>query len=102
MRDLEEIRPMKVQYLVPGLTSGHGSLQLRGVGMPVTVARMTVQTGDIVHMDQCGAAKFPAQYLPQVLEYAQELRKREIESQKKYHAPDFSLEKLKASVKGGY
>jgi regulator of RNase E activity RraA len=102
MRDLEEIRPMKVQYLVTGLTSGHGSLQLRGVGMPVTVAHMTVESGDIVHMDQCGAAKFPAKYLPQVLEYAKELRKREIESQKKFHAPDFSLDKLKASVKGGY
>jgi regulator of RNase E activity RraA len=102
MRDLEEIRPMKVQYLVTGLTSGHGSLQLRGVGMPVTVARMTVQTGDIVHMDQCGAAKFPAKYLPQVFEYAKELRKREIESQKKYRTPDFSLEKLKASAKDVY
>jgi regulator of RNase E activity RraA len=63
---------------------------------------MTVQTGDIVHMDQCGAAKFPAEYLPKVFEYAKELRKREIESQKKYHAPDFSLEKLKASIKNGY
>ncbi len=57
---------------------------------------MTVQPGDIVHMDQCGAAKFPAKYLSKVYEYATALRKREQESQKRYTAPDFSLEKLKA------
>jgi len=96
-RDLEEIREMNVQYLATGLTSGHGAIQLRGVGMPVTVARMTVQSGDIVHMDQCGAAKFPAKYLSKVYELALELRKREQESQKKYLIPDFSLEKLKAA-----
>jgi len=96
MRDLEEIRAMNVQYLVTGLTSGHGALQLRGVGMPVTVARMTVQPGDIIHMDQCGAMKFPAKYLSTVYEYATELRRREQESQKKFKVPDLSLEKLKA------
>lgn len=99
MRDLEEIREMSVQYLATGLTSGHGALQLRGVGIPVTVARMTVQPGDIIHMDQCGAAKFPAKYLSKVLEYAKELRRRELESQAKFKEPDFNLEKWKASVK---
>jgi regulator of RNase E activity RraA len=58
---------------------------------------MTVQSGDIVHMDQCGATKFPAKYLAKVYELALELRKREQESQKKYLMPDFSLEKLKAA-----
>jgi len=102
MRDLEEIRPMKVQYLVTGLTSGHGALQLRGVGIPVTVARMTVQPGDIIHMDQCGATKFPARFLPKVLEYAKKLRKREIESQARFAAPDSGFEKMRAEAKEGY
>jgi 4-hydroxy-4-methyl-2-oxoglutarate aldolase len=99
MRDLEEIRAMNVQYLATGLTSGHGALQLRGVGMPVTVARMTVQPGDIIHMDQCGAMKFPAKYLSTVYEYATELRRREQESQTKFKVPDLSLEKLKTIAK---
>jgi regulator of RNase E activity RraA len=102
MRDLEEIRPMKVQYLATGLTSGHGNLQLRGVGTPVTVARMTVQPGDIIHMDQCGATKFPARFLPKVLEYAKELRKRETESQARFNAPDFNFEKMMTESKEGY
>lgn len=98
LRDLEEIREMKVQYLATGLTSGHGPLQLRGVGIPVNVAGMVVRPGDIIHMDQCGACKFPAKYLPKVLEYATELRKREIQQQKMFQDPEFSLAKWKASV----
>ena len=102
MRDLEEIQPMKVQYLVTGLTSGHGALQLRGVGIPVTIARMTVQPGDVIHMDQCGATKFSARFLPKILEYAKELRKRETESKARFNAPDFSFEKMRAEAKEGY
>jgi 4-hydroxy-4-methyl-2-oxoglutarate aldolase len=64
IRDYVEIKEMSVQYLATGLTSGHGPIQLRGTGMPVKVAGMTVAPGDIVHMDQCGACKFPAAKLP--------------------------------------
>ena len=99
MRDLEEIREQKVQYLATGLTSGHGALQLRGAGIPINVAGMAVQPGDIIHMDQCGAAKFPAKYLPKVLEYATELLKREAKNQEMFQDPQFSLVKWKASVK---
>ena len=99
MRDLEEIRQEKVQYLAAGLTSGHGALQLRGAGVPVHVAGMTVQPGDIVHMDQCGAAKFPAIYLPKVLEYATELLEREAKNKAMFSDSKFTLAQWKASVK---
>ncbi len=99
MRDLEEIRVQKVQYLATGLTSGHGPLQLRGVGIPLKVAGMAVQPGDVIHMDQCGAAKFPAKYLPKVLEYATELLKREAKGKTVFEDPTFSLAKWKAGAK---
>ena len=96
MRDYVEIREMKVQYLATGLTSGHGPIQLRGAGMPVKVASMTVAPGDIVHMDQVGACKFPAAKLPEVLKYATELISREKKDQMKFREPGFSLEKWKS------
>ena len=99
MRDFEEIKPMRFQYLASGLTSGHGPWSLRGVNIPVTVAGMSVQPGDIIHMDTCGAAKFPERHLPKVLEYARELRKREIKHQSRFHDPNFTYEKWKESVK---
>ena len=77
---------MKVQYLATGLTSGHGPIQLRGTGMPVKVAGMTVAPGDIVHMDQVGACKFPATKLPEVLKYATELIGREKKDQAKFRS----------------
>lgn len=96
IRDYVEISEMKVQYLATGLTSGHGPIQLRGVGMPVKVAGMTVSPGDIVHMDQCGACKFPADKLPKVLEYATELINREKKEQMRFSDPGFSLAKWKS------
>lgn len=95
MRDYMEIKPMKVQYLASGMTSGHGPLQLRGAGGPVKVAGMSVIPGDIVHMDHCGACKFPAKYLPKVLEFATELIKREKEYQGPFRAPGFSVKRWK-------
>ena len=96
IRDYVEIKDMKLQYLATGLTSGHGNTQLRGTGIPVKVAGMTVAPGDIVHMDQCGACKFPADKLPQVLSYATELISREKKEQAKFHEPGFSLSKWKS------
>jgi 4-hydroxy-4-methyl-2-oxoglutarate aldolase len=96
MRDYVEIKAMGVQYLATGLTSGHGPVQLRGVGLPVKVAGMTVVPGDIVHMDQCGACKFPAEKLARVLEYATELIGREQKQQARFRDPTFSLAKWKA------
>jgi 4-hydroxy-4-methyl-2-oxoglutarate aldolase len=99
MRDYVEIQEQRVQYLATGLTSGHGPLMLRGAEIPVKVAGMTVYPGDIIHMDVCGACKFPSRKLPKVLEYATELIKRETDQQKMFRGPDFSLKKWKESAK---
>jgi 4-hydroxy-4-methyl-2-oxoglutarate aldolase len=101
MRDYVEIRPMNVQYLAAGMTSGHGPLQLRGVGAPVTVAGMTVMPGEIVHMDQCGACKFPAENLPQVLKFATELIRREKRYQAPFREPGFNLKRWKIEAAKG-
>jgi 4-hydroxy-4-methyl-2-oxoglutarate aldolase len=100
IRDYVEIKEMKMQYLASGLTSGHGPTQLRGAGIPVKVAGMTVVPGDIIHMDQCGACKFPADKLPQVLSYATELISREKKFQATFHEPGFNLQKWKSGSKG--
>jgi len=99
MRDYFEIQPQKVQYLATGLTSGHGKTAVRGVGIPVTVAGMAVSPGDIIHMDACGAVKFPASKLAKILEFAIKLHRLEAEHQKIFQEPGFSLTKWKESVK---
>jgi 4-hydroxy-4-methyl-2-oxoglutarate aldolase len=98
MRDYVEIKETGIQYLAAGMTSGHGPVQLRGAGIPLKIAGMSVAPGDIVHMDHCGACKFPAEKLPKVLEFATELIKREAESKKLFQDPEFSLKKWRDQV----
>jgi 4-hydroxy-4-methyl-2-oxoglutarate aldolase len=66
-RDLDEIRSMGCQYLLGGVTPGHGPTAVHAVNVPVTVAGMDVMPGDLVHMDEHGACKFPADRLEAVL-----------------------------------
>jgi 4-hydroxy-4-methyl-2-oxoglutarate aldolase len=66
-RDVDEIGPMGFQYLVSGVCAGHGPMAVQAVNVPVTVAGMDVCPGEIVHMDENGACKFPADKLEAVL-----------------------------------
>ncbi len=76
-RDIDEIRPMGFQYLITGLTPGHGAMAVHAVNVPVTVAGMSVAPGEIIHMDEHGACKFPPEHLEAVLRNAQALREQE-------------------------
>ena len=73
-RDIDEIRPMEFQYLISGVTPGHGAQAVHAVNVPVSVAGMDVAPGEIVHMDENGACKFPADKLEAVLENARALQ----------------------------
>ena len=74
-RDIDEIRPMKFQYLLSGITAGHGAQAIHAVNVPVSVAGMDVAPGEIIHMDENGAVKFPADKLSAVLENVRALQK---------------------------
>ena len=66
-RDIDEIRPMEFQYLLSGITAGHGDMAVQSVNVPVSIAGMDVAPGEIIHMDENGACKFPADRLEEVV-----------------------------------
>jgi regulator of RNase E activity RraA len=76
-RDIDEIRPMKFQLMLSGVTPGHGAMAVHAVNVPVTVAGMDVAPGEIIHMDENGACKFPADKLEAVLTNVRALQKEE-------------------------
>ena len=76
-RDIDEVRPMGFQYMLSGITPGHGAQAVQAVNVPVHVAGMDVAPGEIIHMDENGACKFPANKLAQVLENVKKLRDEE-------------------------
>jgi 4-hydroxy-4-methyl-2-oxoglutarate aldolase len=76
-RDLDEVRPMKFQYMLSGVTAGHGGMAVQAVNVPVSVGGMDVSPGEIIHMDENGAVKFPADKLEAVLNNVRLLQKEE-------------------------
>jgi 4-hydroxy-4-methyl-2-oxoglutarate aldolase len=82
-RDIDEMRPMKVQYMLTGVCAGHGDYSVKAINVPVSVCSMDVAPGEIIHMDENGAVKFPREYLPQVVEMAGRLQLIEKERQAK-------------------
>ena len=76
-RDLDEIRPMRFQYMLSGVTAGHGGMAVHAVNVPVSVAGMDVSPGEIIHMDENGACKFPADKIEAVLDNVRALQQEE-------------------------
>lgn len=62
-RDVDGMRGLGIQYIMSGITPAHGVFSYRAVNVPVSVAGMDVSPGEIVHMDENGACKFPAEKL---------------------------------------
>jgi len=69
-RDVDAIRRLDFQMLLGGVTAGHGEMAVQAVNVPVSVGGMDVAPGDLIHMDENGAVKFPADKADQVLENA--------------------------------
>ena len=76
-RDVDEIREMDFQYMLTGVTAGHGKMAAHAVNVPVSVGGMDVAPGELIHMDENGACKFPADQLEAVLTNVRALREEE-------------------------
>jgi 4-hydroxy-4-methyl-2-oxoglutarate aldolase len=76
-RDIDEIREMSFQYMLSGVTAGHGEMAVHAINVPVSVGGMDVSPGEIIHMDENGACKFPSPRLAEVLRNVRALQKEE-------------------------
>ena len=72
-RDVDAIRRLDFQMLLGGVTAGHGEMAVQAVNVPVSVGGMDVAPGDLIHMDENGAVKFPADKASQVLDNAKKM-----------------------------
>jgi len=80
--DVDEMSLLGIQYIMSGVTPGHGPFSMRAINVPVSVAGMDVTPGDIIHMDEHGAVKFPADKLANVCRNIDALQKEEEEQAK--------------------
>ncbi len=72
-RDVDAIRKMGFQYMLTGVSAGHGEFAVQSVNAPVSVGGMDVAPGELIHMDENGAVKFPADKLQAVHDNVQDL-----------------------------
>jgi regulator of RNase E activity RraA len=93
-RDIDEIRAMKFQYMLTGVTAGHGAFSVKAVNVPVSICGMDICPGDMIHMDENGAVKFPAEELENVYTYAIKLAEVERTRMAKMAAASGDVEKL--------
>jgi regulator of RNase E activity RraA len=100
-RDIDEIRSMGFQYLTSGVCAGHGDMAIHAVNVPVSVAGMDVAPGEIIHMDENGAVKFPAAYLAKVLDRVTRLRDQEAEHMRTVRGAQ-NVAELRAILGGGH
>jgi regulator of RNase E activity RraA len=101
-RDIDEIRPMKFQYLLSGITPGHGEMAIQAINVPVHIAGMDVAPGEIIHMDENGACKFPADHLEAVVTNVRALQKEEETTMKKIRSAKTAEDIKQAFIKKPY
>jgi regulator of RNase E activity RraA len=94
VRDVEELRQLDYPVFAQGLCVARSYMRLVEVGGPVTVAGMTVATGDVVHGDEHGVLNIPAEAIPAIIEKAEVIRADEQQVVGWSRSPDFSVEGL--------
>jgi regulator of RNase E activity RraA len=91
-RDISEVREIGgFQMLLTGVTVGHGDFSVNAVNVPVSVCSMDVAPGELIHMDEHGAVKFPTEKAGEIIDLAYklvELEKRQMQEISCAKTPD--------------
>ena len=101
-RDLDEVRNFDIQYMLTGITPGHGEFEVRAINVPVEICGMDLMPGEIVHMDENGACKFPADQAENVLESCQKFSESEGDKQKRIMEATTAEEVIRIGSGEGY
>ena len=97
VRDLMGIKKIGVPVWASGLVPGHGVFGAVSVNISTTLGSLVVEPGELIVADTDGCTTIPRDLDPEVvLEYARDIRKREVEVMSGYLDPGFTFEKWKA------
>jgi len=97
IRDIPQWAP-GFHALAGSIGPSHAHVHAVSYGDPVTVAGMTVRSGDLVHADQHGAIVIPFDVAAKLPEAAELLGRREAVILEIARSKEFTIEKLKAAM----
>jgi len=101
-RDVDAIRRNGFQMLLGGVTAGHGEMAVQAVNVPVSVGGMDVAPGELIHMDENGAVKFPADKAEAVLKNSQAMLEDEARRLEALKGAKTAADVRRASSGGAY
>ena len=99
IRDIPQIPP-GFQMLAGSIGPSHAYVHMVEYGGEVNVHGMTVRSNDLIHADRHGAAVVPADKIGAMKTALVGLSEREAKIIKAARAPDMTVEKLKAAIRG--
>jgi regulator of RNase E activity RraA len=99
IRDIPMIPP-GFQMLAGSIAPSHAYVHMVEYGVDVNVHGMAVKSGDLIHADRHGAVVVPADKVAAMKTANAGLSEREAKIIKAARAPDMTVEKLKAAIKG--
>jgi 4-hydroxy-4-methyl-2-oxoglutarate aldolase len=91
VRDIPELRGLGYAVYAAGLCVAHAYMRLVDVGTEVTVAGLTVRPGDVLHANEHGVLRIPADALPDIIEKAELIREDEQKVVGWSRSADFSV-----------
>lgn len=101
-RDVDAVRRLGFQLLLGGVSAGHGEMAVQAVNVPVSVGGMDVAPGELIHMDENGAVKFPADRAEAVLANARKMLAGEAEHLARLRLANTAAEVRAAATGGTY
>jgi 4-hydroxy-4-methyl-2-oxoglutarate aldolase len=94
VRDLDQVREIGFQFFAAGPSVSHAYVRVQSVGEPVEVAGLLVAPGDLLHADQHGVLRIPAEIATQLPAAADRVIEREQELLRWVRSPEFDPDRL--------
>ena len=98
VRDIPEVRAMGFQYFSRGRVASHAYFRIVRIGVPVQIAGMTIQPGDILHGDENGLLQVPKEESHRIAEMVDKVRTREKALMDYVKGADFTLAGLRGRM----
>jgi len=99
VREVSAIRKLGFQVFARNRAMSHAYARIIDFGSPVMVGGMEVRPGDLLHGDAHGVVSVPRQIVAQIPRVAAQLAQRDRRVLSVCQSPDFSVEKLRATLK---
>lgn len=100
VRNLGAARGTRLQIFAGSVSVSHAYAHVFDFGGRITVGRMEVKPGDLLHGDSHGVQTVPTEIAEKIPDVADGIIRQKQRLVALCHSPGFSLEKLRAAVKG--